>query len=364
MNHEFYMDLALKLARSGYGQAQPNPMVGAVIVKDGEIVGMGAHLKAGEPHAEVHAFAMAKEKAQGATLYVTLEPCSHFGRTPPCAEAVIRSGISKVVIATLDPNPLVAGRGKRMLEEAGIEVLVGVRADESRQLNEIFNCFITTKKPFVTIKTASTLDGKIATVTGSSRWITSGEAREQVHHLRNVYQAILVGVNTVIEDNPELTTRLPDGGRNPIRVILDSKLRTPMDAKVIIDRQAPTWIYTTFDAPEARKEELEQQGIKVIPVCKGSRVEIPAVLSHLGEQGISSLLVEGGSQVNGAFLTAKAINKVICYLSPKLVGGLGAPTPYGGIGVQEMNQAVQITNFTVTQVGRDVCIEGYPLWEA
>ena len=242
-NHEFYMNLALENAHAMKGQTDPNPLVGSVIVNENRIVGIGTHLKAGEPHAEIHAIRMAGEKAKGGTIYVTLEPCSHFGRTGPCAVAIVEAGIKKVVIATLDPNPVVAGNGVKILEDAGIEVIVGVLEEESRKMNEVFNKFIVEQKPFITMKAGSTLDGKIATHTADSKWITSAEARNDVHVLRNENMAILVGVNTVIEDDPELTTRIPNG-RNPIRIILDSTLRIPLDSKVVTDGQAETWIFT------------------------------------------------------------------------------------------------------------------------
>lgn len=361
-HHEYYMDLALSLAQSAQGQTAPNPMVGAVLVKDGEIVGMGAHLKAGEPHAEVHALRMAGEKANGATLYVTLEPCSHHGRTPPCAEAVVQAGIAQVVIAALDPNPLVAGRGMRRLQEAGIDVLFGLKEKDSVRLNEVFNKYITTGLPFVTVKTANTIDGKVATETGSSRWITGVEAREAVHQLRHQHQAILVGINTVIQDNPQLTTRLPQGGKNPVRIIVDSKLRIPLDAYVVIDGQAPTWIYTTQEADLHKKEELEEKGVKVFPVSPGPHVDIPSLLAHLGGEQITSVLVEGGSQINGSFLSNRSIDKLITFIAPKVVGGSHAPTSFGGEGVQRMEDAIELENVQLKQIGQDILIEGYPKW--
>ncbi|RXT15521.1 bifunctional diaminohydroxyphosphoribosylaminopyrimidine deaminase/5-amino-6-(5-phosphoribosylamino)uracil reductase RibD [Ammoniphilus sp. CFH 90114] len=360
--HDYFMDIALGWARSAKGQTAPNPMVGAVVVKDGEIVGMGAHLKAGEPHAEIHALAMASNKARGATIYVTLEPCSHYGRTPPCAEALIRAGVSRVVVAMLDPNPLVAGRGVQLLEDAGIEVISGIRERESRRLNEVFIKYITTGRPFVTMKTANTLDGKVATEIGSSRWITGEKARIDVHRLRHEYQGILVGVNTVIKDNPVLTTRLPEGGRNPIRIILDSTLRIPLESNIVQDHQAPTWIYTTRAADERKTSQLKEMGVEVFAVSSGGQVDVLDVLSHLGEQQVSSVLVEGGSEVNGSFLKAKAIDKVITYLAPKLVGGRHAPTSFGGEGILQMNEAIQLRDLEVEIIGEDIRIEGYPEW--
>ncbi|RKD24379.1 riboflavin biosynthesis protein RibD [Ammoniphilus oxalaticus] len=361
--HEYYMQKALQWADSPGGQTEPNPKVGALLVKEHEIIGIGAHLKAGGPHAEVHALRMAGERANGATLYVTLEPCSHVGRTSPCAEAVIQAGIKKVVIATLDPNPLVAGRGVKMLKQAGIEVISGICEQQSLQMNEIFNKYITTGKPFVTVKTASTLDGKVATQTGSSRWISGPRSRLEVHRMRHESRAILVGVGTVLQDNPELTTRLPEGGRNPIRVILDSRLRTPLDCKLVTDGQAPTWIYTTTQAPKEKMELLQAHGIDVFPVSSGPSVDLSKMLKHLAEQGIASLLVEGGSQVNGSFLKAKEIDKIVTFIAPKLVGGEDAPTSFGGEGVMEMGEAVLLKNMKFRQVGDDLRIDGYPIWE-
>jgi len=356
-----YMSVALQLAKGTMGQTSPNPAVGAVVVKDGAIVGMGAHLKAGEPHAEVHALRMAGDKAQGSTIYVTLEPCSHHGRTPPCAEAVIEAGVSRAVVATLDPNPQVAGRGIRRLQEAGIEVTTGVLEQEARKCNEVFFHYITTGLPFVTVKTASTLDGKVATETGHSRWISGAEAREEVHLLRHQYDGILVGVNTVINDDPSLTARLERETRHPVRIILDTTLRIPLTAKVVNDGLAPTWIYTTARAPKEKEEALVQRGVTVIRLPGNEKVEIPQVLKSLGEKGITSLLVEGGGAINGAFLSAQAIQKVISYISLKLVGGAAAPTPFGGSGMVTMDEAVYLTDIEVERISeQDLRIVGYP----
>ncbi|MBO8164585.1 MAG: bifunctional diaminohydroxyphosphoribosylaminopyrimidine deaminase/5-amino-6-(5-phosphoribosylamino)uracil reductase RibD [Brevibacillus sp.] len=356
-----YMSVALQMAQGTAGQTSPNPMVGAVVVRDGAIVGMGAHLRAGEAHAEVHALAMAQEKAKGADLYVTLEPCSHTGRTPPCTEAIIRAGIARVVVAALDPNPKVAGQGIKRLREAGIEVVVGVLESEAKKLNEVFFHYITTGRPFVTVKTAATLDGKVATETGHSRWVSGAEARQEVHLLRHRYDAILVGVGTVIADDPALTVRLPDGhARHPIRVILDTTLRIPPAAKVLTDGVAPTWIYTTDRAPRDKQEMLAQRGVEVIRLGS-SRVDVTQVLESLGKRGVTSLLVEGGATINGAFLAARAINKVISYISLKLVGGAGAPTPFGGSGIPIMDEAVPLERIEVERVSeQDLRIVGYP----
>lgn len=362
MKDEMYMQLALEMARGAMGQTSPNPMVGSVVVKNGEIVGMGAHLKAGEPHAEVHALCMAGEKARGATIYVTLEPCSHHGRTPPCVDAILAAGISRAVIATLDPNPLVAGQGVRKLEEAGVDVMVGVREAEARKLNEVFFHFITTGKPFVTVKTAMTLDGKIAAKTGHSQWITGEAARKEVHQLRHWHDAILVGINTVIADDPELTARLNETSRQPVRVILDSTLRMPLHARVVTDGKAPTWVYTTSRAAADKVEALRQQGVRVM-VLDARVIEIGTLLDSLGKEGISSLLVEGGGGVNGAFFDARAIQKLISYLSCKLAGGAAAPVPFGGSGISYMHEAVWLDDIQVEQLDRyDLRISGYPRW--
>jgi diaminohydroxyphosphoribosylaminopyrimidine deaminase/5-amino-6-(5-phosphoribosylamino)uracil reductase len=365
LNDMTYMSLALQLAKGAMGQTSPNPMVGAVIVRDGVVVGMGAHLRAGEAHAEVHALQMAGEKANGGVLYVTLEPCSHHGRTPPCVEAVLKAGIARVVIAVLDPNPLVAGRGAAMLCDAGVEVTIGVMEAEARRLNEVFFHYITTGLPFVTVKTASTLDGKIATETGDSRWITGEEARQQVHELRRQHDAILVGVNTVIADDPALTVRL-DGReteKQPIRIILDSQLRTPLSARVVTDGKAPTWIVAAQQAPREKKAALSERGVQVVELDADNQLPIDQVLQTLGQRGITSLLVEGGAAVNGSLLKARAIQKIISYVSLKLVGGASAPTPFGGAGIPLMGEAVLLRDMELERVGeRDIRITGYPVW--
>lgn len=343
------------------GQTDPNPLVGAVIVNDNRILGVGAHMKAGEPHAEIHALRMAGDHAKGATIYVTLEPCSHHGRTGPCAVALVEAGVKKVVIATLDPNPVVAGNGVKILKDAGIEVVIGVCEEESRQMNEVFNKFIVEKKPFVTLKAATTLDGKTATHTASSKWITSPDARRDVHQLRSENMAILVGVNTVIEDNPELTARIPNG-RNPIRVILDSSLRIPLDAKVLTDKQAETWIFTSENYDREKRKWLEDRGIPVF-VTGGSSQSDPAdVMRILGEKLVSSVLVEAGGTLNASLFEKKLVDKVVLYMAPKLVGGQGAPTFLEGTGIAEMGHAVELTNLRVSPIGKDFRFIGYPIF--
>ena len=358
-NHEFYMDLALNNARTMKGQTDPNPLVGSVIVNHNRIVGLGAHMKAGEPHAEIHALRMAGDQARGGTIYVTLEPCSHFGRTGPCAQAIIDAGLKKVVIAALDPNPLVSGNGVKMLKDAGIEVVSGVREQESLKMNEVFNKFITTKRPFVTLKAASTLDGKIATHSLDSKWITSEDARRDVHELRSEHMAILVGVGTVIEDDPELTARIPNG-RNPVRVILDSSLRLPLDAKVVMDGAAETWIFTSRTYDRSKKEQLEQSGIRIFETSGEMRADVNDLMRILGENGISSLFIEGGGTVNSAFLENRLIDKVVLYFAPKLVGGSNAPTFLEGQGFDLMKDAIDLADGEFMKIGKDFKFTGYP----
>jgi diaminohydroxyphosphoribosylaminopyrimidine deaminase/5-amino-6-(5-phosphoribosylamino)uracil reductase len=353
MNDIDYMKLALELAKSTEGQTSPNPMVGSVVVKDGAIVGVGAHLKAGEGHAEVQALAMAGDKAKGGTIYVTLEPCSHYGKTPPCADLIIEKGLKRVVVATGDSNPAVSGRGLSRLKEAGLEVVFGVCQKEANELNKIFFHFMKHQKPFVTLKSATTLDGKTATVTGKSKWITGKEAREDVHRYRHIHDAILVGIGTVLADNPSLTTRLANGGRNPIRVVLDRSLRTPVDARLVQDQEAPTWILTTEEASMDKQKELEEFGIDVLRMPDDS---IETTLSLLGTKGITSLFVEGGAKVNGSFLKARAVNQVITYLAPKLFGGNLAPTAIGGEGFQKVEHALELEIKEVTTIGKDIKI--------
>lgn len=351
MNDQDYMKLALQLAESTRGQTSPNPMVGSVVVKDGAIVGVGAHLKAGEGHAEVQALKMAGEKARGGTIYVTLEPCSHFGKTPPCADLIIEQGLKRVVVATGDPNPAVAGRGLDKLRQAGLEVVFGVCQEEADALNEVFFHYMKHVTPFVTLKSATTLDGKTATTTGKSKWITGPAAREDTHRYRHTHDAILVGIGTVLADNPSLTTRLPKGGKNPIRVVLDRTLRTPLDTKLVTDQEAPTWILTTEQASKEKQEALEQFGVEVVRLPDDS---IQTALQVLGSKGVTSLIVEGGAEVNGSFLKARAINQIIMYMAPKLFGGNGAPTAIGGEGFTEVDEALQLDIIEVTTIGGDI----------
>lgn len=359
MNDADYMKLALDLAKGTIGQTSPNPVVGAVLVKDHQIVGMGVHLKAGEPHAEVHAIKMAGEKAKDATLYVTLEPCSHHGRTPPCSDLVIQTGIRKVFVATTDLNPQVAGKGIQKIKNAGIEVEVGLLQEEAREMNKVFFYNIRTGLPFVTLKTATSLDGKTATVAGESKWITGEEARKDVHQYRHQHDAILVGVNTVIKDNPSLTTRLSNGGKNPIRIVLDTHLRTPKEASIINDHKAPTWIITGSKVSPNLVTEFTERGVEVIQM-PSEQITIKGMLKVIGEKGITSLFVEGGAEVHGSFLKEQAFQQVITYIAPKLIGGKLARTSFGGEGFEKMGEVLSLNIKEVEMVGNDIRIIAEP----
>ncbi|WP_280768298.1 bifunctional diaminohydroxyphosphoribosylaminopyrimidine deaminase/5-amino-6-(5-phosphoribosylamino)uracil reductase RibD [Salipaludibacillus daqingensis] len=350
-NH--YMELAIKMAKETIGQTSPNPVVGCVIVNNGEIVGLGAHLKAGHEHAERHALQMAEEKARGATMYVTLEPCSHHGRTPPCADAVIEAGISKVYIASTDPNPQVAGQGIERMRKAGIAVTLGIMQKEADELNRVFFHYMKHSKPYVTLKMATSIDGKIATSSGESKWITGDEAREDGHRLRHKHDAILVGVDTVIQDDPTLTTRLEQGGKNPIRIVMDRTLRTPLNAKLVTDNQASTWIVTTRSAHKQKKRELEDLGVEII-VMDDDMISISSMLTLLAEKDITSLLVEGGGQINDSFLRSNNFQSVVKYMAPILIGGENARSSFSGNGITNLNEAPRLEIKSMERIGDDV----------
>lgn len=358
---EKWMKRALDLARRGEGWTSPNPMVGAVIVKDGRVVGEGFHQKAGTPHAEVHALNAAQEKAKGAFVYVNLEPCCHQGRTPPCTDALIQAGVAKVVVAMEDPNPQIAGRGIKRLREAGIEVVTGVLAQEAGQLNEVFIKGMTSQKIFVAMKSAVTLDGKTASRSGSSKWITGEEAREFAHRLRHRYDAILVGIGTVLADNPRLTTRIP-GLKNPLRVVLDASLRISTEANLLDTQTGPTLVFTCMSLDGCPKaERIREKGVELIQ-CPGDagKVELERVLKVLWQKGVTSLLVEGGGSIHGAFFDQQLVDKIYLFAAPKLVGGHLAPGMIGGVGMQEMKEAVPVEDLTVERIGKDFLFIGYP----
>lgn len=358
LNDEFYMRLALNMASGASGQTSINPVVGCVVVNQGRIVGMGAHLRRGEGHAEVHALQMAGEEARGATVYVTLEPCCHYGKTPPCTERLIRENVARVVIATLDPNPLVAGNGVRRLREAGVLVDTGVLEPEARSLNEVFNHYIVSRTPFVTLKTASTLDGRIASRTGDSKWISGEESRAYVHTLRHHNQAIMVGVGTVLADNPSLTTRLSVPGLNPVPVIADSGLRIPLDAQVL--SRPGAILLTTYTAPRDKIAQLESQGHAVLLTGFGPRVDLNEAMRLLGERDISSILLEGGGLLNGAMLERQLVNKLILFIAPKIIGGFHAPRSFDFDGFERMAEAIVLDKVETRMFGQDICITGYP----
>jgi diaminohydroxyphosphoribosylaminopyrimidine deaminase/5-amino-6-(5-phosphoribosylamino)uracil reductase len=362
MNDEFYMRIALQLAHGATGQTGVNPVVGCVIVKDGAIVGMGAHLKMGTGHAEVHALEMAGIHAAGSTVYVTLEPCSHHGRTPPCCDRLIAEKVKRVVVAAQDPNPRVAGTGIANLRENGVEVQLGVLEQESIDLNEKFNKFITTRLPFVSLKTASTLDGKIASKSGDSQWITNDQSRAYVHTLRHQHQAIMVGVETVIVDDPKLTTRLSVSALNPIRIIVDSRLRTPSTASML-QQEGRTIILATEQASEEQEAILLEAGAEVIRSGTGPKVDLHEAMKRLAEQEIGSILLEGGGRLNGAMLAHQLIDKCYLFYAGKIIGGDQAPANFSFDGFEKMSEAVWLDRLKLEQFGSDWCVIGYPQYK-
>ncbi|WIW71847.1 bifunctional diaminohydroxyphosphoribosylaminopyrimidine deaminase/5-amino-6-(5-phosphoribosylamino)uracil reductase RibD [Anaerosinus gibii] len=357
---EIYMREALRIAAYASGRTTPNPLVGAVIVKDNRIVGQGWHRKAGTEHAEIHALHQAGELAKGADIYVTLEPCSHYGKTPPCCQAIIKAGIKRVIVAMTDPNPLVAGNGLKELKAAGIEVVEGVCRDEAEKLNEVFLKWIVHKMPFIVVKTAMTLDGKIATVSGDSKWITNEKSRKFVHQLRDLYDGILVGIGTVLADNPTLTTRLDHLGKNPVRIIVDSKARIPLDSIVITNKSAHTILAVTERASQEKIAALLQVGIEVIVTKeKADQVDLSDLLKILAEKNICSILVEGGSRINYSFFVEHLVDKVHCFIAPKIIGGTDAASPIGGKGTFYMKDAYQLNDITTERFDEDILITGY-----
>lgn len=360
MDDRQYMELALELAARARGRTSPNPMVGAVVVRDGAIIGRGFHPRAGEPHAEIFALTAAGENARGATMYVSLEPCCHRGRTGPCTEALIRAGVHRVVVAMRDPNPEVGGKGIARLRAAGIEVAEGVLEQKARRLNEVFVKYMTRRLPFVVLKAAVSLDGKIAAHTGDSRWITGVEARAYGHRLRDTYDAILVGAGTVRKDDPSLTTRLPGGGRDPVRVVLDSRGTMPPGAKMLRQHSgADTIVAVTAQAGESARRALREVGALVIEAGPGPRVDLPLLMRELARREITSILVEGGGEVHASFIKEGLPDKLVWFIAPKIIGGRAAPGPVGGTGISRMAEAPLLVETTVRQLGRDFCIEGY-----
>jgi diaminohydroxyphosphoribosylaminopyrimidine deaminase/5-amino-6-(5-phosphoribosylamino)uracil reductase len=357
------MRRALELAARADHQTSPNPMVGAIVLdREGEFAGEGYHARAGEPHAEKLALERAGTHARGGTLYVTLEPCTHRGRTPPCADAVIAAGIARVVVAMTDPDRRVAGAGLTQLKEAGIAVDLGVEGEAARRLNRFYVKHRTTGLPWVTVRFAASLDGKIATSTGESRWITSEASRRESHRLRQDHDAILVGAGTVIADDPELTNRLPQPKRQPLRVVVDSTLRIPTSARVLAGpKTAPTLVVTTQRAKDEAKADLGKTGAEVVQVeTQGSqrRVDLNQLLRLLGDRGILSVLVEGGAEVNGAFFDNHLVDGVVAFLAPIVIGGGRAPTAVGGQGAEQLKDALRLSNLQVKRIGEDLMVTG------
>lgn len=360
MNHQHYMQLAIDLALQGQGRTAPNPPVGAVVVQQNRVVGEGFHPRAGEPHAEIFALRQAGELARGAALYVTLEPCSHQGRTGPCAEAIIRAAVGHVYIGVHDPNPQVAGSGIEKLRQAGIAVTVGIQAQSCRRLIFPFARHILTGLPFTIYKSAMTLDGKTATATGDSRWISGEQSRLRVHQLRDRVEAIMVGIGTLLKDNPLLNTRLPEsGGRDPLRVVVDSKLQIPVDSVMLLQNStAKTLIATTVE--DSKKTALLQQtGAEVLrlPAIDG-RVSLAALWQELGRRDVQRLLLEGGATLAAAALRAGLIDQLMVFIAPKLIGGSAGFGIFSGEGCQELADAVRLNELSYEQVGEDILITG------
>ena len=356
---EKYMRLAMQLAGNAIGRTSPNPLVGAVIVKDNRVVGCGWHRKAGTPHAEVHALNQAGELAQSADVYVTLEPCAHYGKTPPCAKALVEAKVKNVYGGLLDVNPKVAGKGFKILEDAGINVEYGFLQDELRKQNEVFFKWIEHKKPFIVLKAAMTLDGKIATATGQSKWITNETSRAYGYKLRDIYDGIMVGINTVIEDNPMLTARV-DGGKNPIRIVVDSSLKIDINANVVQDKSAKTIVATTDKADKDKILKLQAQDVDVIVVDKdkNDKVDIEKLLDILGQQNICSILVEGGATLSGSFVAKKLVDKVYFFIAPKIIGGKEAKTPVAGTGILNLQEALTLKDIQIEKLEEDILIIG------
>src|SRR5512135_1975292 len=361
---EFYMSMALELAQLGRGTASPNPMVGAVVVKDDKVVGKGFHKRPGTPHGEAIALQKAGEKAQGATLYVNLEPCCHRDKlTPPCTDAVLKSGVKRVVVGMIDPNPKVSGQGVVLLGEAGVEVDAGLLQEKCERLNQAFRKYITTGLPFVTLKVAQTLDGKIATSSGDSKWITGFEARRQGHLLRHQSDAILVGIGTILRDDPSLTTRIEglENPHDPCRIVLDSTLRIPLDAKVLnLESKSKTLVATTIAGSTQKMKEIKKKkaGLLILDEKEGL-VSLPALMDELAKMGMTNVLIEGGARVNAEALRSGVVDKVMFFVAPKILGGDDARGSIGGKSPEGLSEAIPLYDVHYTKAGEDILIEGY-----
>lgn len=356
------MKQAIRLARKGRGKTSPNPMVGAVIVKNKKVVGLGYHHAAGKAHAEALALAKAGRRAKGGTLYTNLEPCCHTDkRTPPCTEAIIKSGIRRVVSAIKDPNPMVFGRGFKALRRKGIDVLEGLCSREAEDLNAAFIKYTRSGLPFVTLKAAMTLDGRIATASGESRWISGEKARLEVDRLRRDVDAVLVGIGTVLADDPMLCLRRIKG-KNPLRIVIDPQLKIPLHSKLVTSiSTAPTLLLTSLKAPSKKIERLQKRGIQLLmlPMQRG-RISFETILNRLGKMGLMSVLIEGGAGVNGIALRSGQVDRVIFYIAPKLLCGEDALGLISGKGMKQLSSALLLENLRVRRVGEDICIEGIP----
>lgn len=357
---EFYMKIALELAVKGIGMVNPNPMVGAVIVKDNKVIGEGFHEKYGHAHAERNAVKNAVEDIEGATVYVTLEPCAHYGKTPPCVDLLIEKKVRKVVIGMLDPNPLVAGKSIKKLKENNIEVKVGVKEKECRKLNEVFIKYITTKKPFVIMKAGISIDGKIATSSGESKWITSERSRLHSHELRNRMSGIMVGINTVLSDDPSLTYRGEHKGKDPLRIIIDSTLKVPFESKVIKYNNNNTIVACVENTDLIKKEKLEKMGVKIIETkSKKGKVDLQEVVEKLGKEKIDSILLEGGGTLNFSALKEGIVDKVRFYIAPKIIGGENSKNSVSGQGFYNLDDCVNLKDMSYEQMGNEIVVEGY-----
>lgn len=356
---EKYMEKALALAKKGIGKVNPNPLVGAVIVKNGKIIGEGYHECYGEDHAERNAVKNAVESVEGSTIYVTLEPCAHYGKTPPCVDLIIEKKFKKVVIGMLDPNELVSGKSIEKLKQHGIEVVVGVKQDDCKKMNEIFIKYITSKIPFIILKSGMSIDGKIATYTGESKWITSKESREDSQNLRNRLSSIMVGVNTVIADDPELTCRV-NNEKKLIRIVVDTNLRIPLDSKLVKNNDRLTIVATTLKSDANKKQTLRELGVKVLEVPeKNGKVNLKELVKCLGQEGIDSILIEGGGTLNFSALQENIVDKVIFYIAPKILGGENSKSCIAGIGFSALDNAVNLNHISYRKIGEDLIVEGY-----
>lgn len=368
MDKESYMRRALELAAKGEGYTSPNPMVGCVVVKDGKVISEGYHERYGEFHAERNALTRCKEDPEGADLYVTLEPCCHYGKTPPCTEIIIEKKIRRVFVGSMDSNPLVAGKGVRILRDHGIAVETGILEEECLKLNEVFYHYIQKKTPFVVMKYAMTLDGKIACATGDSKWVTGEDARNQVQRMRKRYSGIMAGVGTVLADDPMLNCRI-EKGVDPVRIICDSALRIPQESRIVqTASEIPTIVacsHAVLDKGKKREKVrlLQAAGVQILPTRGAQGVNLNELMARLGEQKIDSILLEGGGTLNASAIESRIVSKIYAYISGKLIGGMDARSPVEGMGVERMRDAVRLKQMDITRIGDDFCITGYPVYE-